>query len=390
MIVRKLKKEEYYEGECIATMAFHWSLPTEEDRERLRQKSLTAANLHYGAFTDDGRMMARIMNDKYVSRLDGHRVRAGGIGGVSTLPEYRETGCIRRIFDLLLPDAYRDGEVLSYLYPFNISFYRKFGYEAAPWKRNYRFKPAVLKDYHFSGDAILYRDGDSLGEYTELYNRYADSFNVAFVRDEKCFYEDHLKGEWYVNRKFTYLLRQDGENVAYVSFQDEDRELAVQDMAFLGRKGFNAILGFLARFSADYKTILLPLPTCIELGSVIHSRDIYDVDIITKQSFMVRVVNAREALSAIRKPENTRFVIQVTGDEQIAENNRTYLVTDSAVTETEEAPDLSVTIQTLGQLVIGVTGLFEAELREGTEVLGSRDTLEKVFVRKPWMIQDHF
>lgn len=391
MQVRKLQNSEYFEGERIAMIAFHGTMASEEEKERVRRECEASHDLQYGAFTDDGQMMGRIVNNKFTTLLDGHPVPTGGIGGVATLPEYRNDGCIRQIFQVLLADAYRDGEVLSCLYPFNISFYRKFGYEAAPFQVNYVLAPSVLQKYRFQGQAVLYHDGDpAVGEYTALYNRFARDYNAAMVRDDAYFYEHKLKGDYFKDRKFAYLLRENGENVAYLIFADDKNEIVVKDLAFLGRRGLNAILGFLARFTADYFKIRLYMPMGIELYSILQSRDIYDMTHTTRQDFMVRAVNARKVLALLRRPQGSRFVVRVMGDEQIPENNRTWLVTDEDVRETEEAPDLTVSIQALSQLAIGAADLFEAAYRNDTQVHKNEAVLKTVFVRKPIMIQNYF
>ena len=48
--------------------------------------------------------------------------------------------------------------------------------------------------------------------------------------------------------------------------------------------------------------------------------------------------------------------------------------------------DLDVDIRALGVLGVGAIGLEEAALREDVEILGNRETLERVFVRKPIMV----
>ena len=61
--------------------------------------------------------------------FDGSLVKATGVGGVATLPESRGSGGIRKIFEALMPEWYRDGVTFSVLYPFSHEFYRQFGYE---------------------------------------------------------------------------------------------------------------------------------------------------------------------------------------------------------------------------------------------------------------------
>ena len=390
MEVRKLKPEEHFEANLISTVAFHMKM---EDPEKNREESLKSQDEDWGAFSDDGKIMARIINNHYESRLDGQRVRNGGIGAVSTLPEYRNTGAVKAIFEELIPEARRNGEIISTLYPFNHAFYRKFGYETVRWRDHYEFAPAVLKGYRFSGTAELWKPGDPVNEYTALYNRFADGFNLAMYRDDEMMLK-HIRGEYYKDRKFCYLLRENGKTVAYLIFQDIRNDpaaiLNVQDLAWDGREGFLAILGFLGRFTADYGTIRMFLPSCLQLLSVIQTPMAYEIQQTATQGYMIRAVNVKRLLEIIKKPDDSRFVIRVEGDAQIPENNGTWAVSGSSAELTDEAPDLTVSVQALGQMAAGAVDLAEALYRPDVAVAGNRAVLEKVFVRKPILVEDHF
>ncbi len=389
--VRKLTAKERFEATLISTVAFHMRM---EDPEKSREKSEKETMEDWGAFGEDGRMMARILNHRFDSWLDGRLAANGGIGAVSTLPEYRNAGAVRAIFEKLIPEAYRNGEVFSTLYPFSHAFYRKFGYETVRWRNDYEFAPSVLCEYRFDGTAELWKPGDPAGEYTELYNRFAASYNLAIRRDDERMLEEHLKGEYYKDRKFAYLLRETGRPVAYLIFQDIRHDpaaiLSVEDLAWDGRAGMNAILGFLGRFTADYGTIRLFLPACLELFSLIRSPRAYDISQIARQDYMIRAINARRMLEILQKPEDSHFTIRIEGDAYIPENNGTWEVCGELVNPTDRAPDLTVSIQAFGQLAAGAVSLSEAMYRPDVDVAGNEETLARVFIRKPILVEDHF
>lgn len=389
MEIRLLSGEERFQARLIATVCFHQRM---EDPEKAKQESEKETDQQWGAFHEDGALMAQIINNQYMSWLDGTLVRNGGIGAVSTLPEYRMEGAVREIFRVLLPHAYTDGEVISTLYPFSHAFYRKFGYETVCWKNIYEFSPAVLRGYAFTGEVSLWKQGMPVSGWTELYNRFASSYNLAIARDDG-FMEKRLKGEYFKDRKFCFMLYENGKPIAYLIFQDIRHDpqaiLDVQDLAWDGPRGLQAILGFLARFSADYGTIRLFLPRDIELLSLIRSPLAYDIQKTTEQSYMIRVINAAKALETMKKPAGTCFVIRVL-DELIPENNGIWKVTSDGVSPTEEEPDLTVSEKALGQLVSGAVSLTEALYRDDTVVAKNRETLDRVFVRKPILVEDHF
>ena len=248
-----LKQEEIFAAMQISAIAFHMRV-TEEEKERYREASKTDTTENWGAFTEDGRLMARVINKRFASYLDGHLVCNGGIGGVSTLPEYRSGGAVKSILRSLLPHAHANGEVISTLYPFNHEFYRKAGYETICWKNVYAMPPAVLERYRFSGRAVRWEHGQPAGEFIRLYERFASENNLSMQRTEAEMVKGHMDKDCYTDGQFSYLLYEGGAAVAYVVYRDvpgkEKATLSVADLAWLGREGFRAILGFLGRFTA--------------------------------------------------------------------------------------------------------------------------------------------
>ncbi|MBR6405978.1 MAG: GNAT family N-acetyltransferase [Lachnospiraceae bacterium] len=398
MIARKLTREDLPDANRISAFAFHARL---EDPEKLNVIPEDDPSEQWGAFSEDGVMAARIINNRFEGYLDGNPVKNGGIGSVSTLPEYREQGAVRAVFEKLLPEAYRQGEVISTLYPFNHAFYRKFGYETVCVRNIYHFSPAVLRNYRFSGTAHPYREGDPVSDYFALYREFAANYNFMLERDEKRM-ADRLKSVPLRDRRFAYLLSEGDVPKAYLIFQDIRHDpaaiLKVQELAWKDRAGFEMILGFLGRFTADYGEIQLPLPVGVELHSVLRSSLAYDVTKETRQDFMVRIINAEKLLSAIRLPDCCSFVIQVT-DEMIPENNGCFRVksrtgeenlSGNTVERCEDQPDLAVSERALGQLATGAVSLREALLRPDTVLTAKEELLSRVFVRKDLFIEDHF
>lgn len=390
METRKLTPKERFDAALISHIAFHMKM---DDPEKTRAQCENDKTDEWGAFDPSGRLMAHMIHHHFECCLDGAPIPCGGIGGVSTLPEYRETGAVRAIFSSLLPDAYRSGEVISGLFPFSHAFYRKFGYETVCPKNVYSFSPSVLRDYRFSGAARQWQPGNCIADFLRIANLFAEQYNLCFYRSEARLREEHFDGLYYKDRKFAYLLGEKEQPTAYVIFQDVYHDpaaiLRVEDMAWTTPEGFRAILGFLARFSADYGTIEMPLPCGMELYALIHSADSYDIVKRTEQGYMVRAVNAQRLLKAMRKPPQARFTLQVT-DELIPENEGIWTVTAEEVNPSCDRPDLSLDIRTLGQLAVGAICLSEAEYREDVTIHSNHSTLKSVFIHKSLMVQEHF
>ena len=404
MEVRKLTGEERFAAYLTSVYCFHMRV---EDVEAKRERQLNATIEDWGAFDDNNTLMARIINNHYDFYVDGTAVKAGGIGAVSTLPEYRNSGAIRAIFKDLLPAVYADGEVISALYPFKHEFYRKFGYEPVIGWSQYSLTPELLCRYRFDGEVVKWKQGSPITDFMTVYNAFAPQHNLAHARTEEQMLE-HMKVEKeYIDRRFSYVLKENGEPIAYVIFKDIKNDpaaiLQVEECAWTCRDGFRAVLGFLARFEADYGTIELRLPSGIDLLRVIVTPNAYAVKETVFPNFMVRVINAKKLLETIKKPGDCDFTIKIT-DEMISENNRTYRVLsdrvetvgerfaadDVSAADTAPKADLEVNVRALGQLAIGALTMDEAMLRTDVTVYAKEEMLRRVFIPKKIYVVEHF
>jgi len=392
MKIRKLSGSERFDASLVSVYCFHERI---NDPEAKREEIENQTNNDWGAFSEDGTLMARIINNDLSLYIDGKVVKSGGIGAVSTLPEYRETGAVKEIFKELLKDAYKNGEVISTLYPFNHAFYRKQGYEVVTFQNNYELKPALLSGYKFGGKVTRWNNGDSVKEYADIYNTFAKNFNFAMPRDEGLMREHMKTDKLYQDRKFSYLFTENEENIAYLTFTDIRHDpgaiLHVEESAWINAKGFNAILAFLGRFTADYGNIELPLPKGIDLLRILRTPRAYEIHKTSRFDFMVRTINAVKLLETIYKPDDCDFVIQVS-DELIEENNGVWQVTKDSVIPFvgRRMPDIIVHERILAQLATGCLSIDEAELLPEVIITDNRDMLKQVFMEKKIFICEHF
>ena len=81
MEVRKLTEQEHFESNLVSYVAFHMRM---EDPEKVKEESKKLTIEDWGAFSEDGRIMARILNHRFDSMLDGQVVANGGIGGTNS------------------------------------------------------------------------------------------------------------------------------------------------------------------------------------------------------------------------------------------------------------------------------------------------------------------
>ena len=400
MHARRLRTpEERLQYEINAATCFHYALDVDKRLQELREKP--DERELWGAFDDDGEVLASLRNNHFTMRFDGHEVKVGGIGGVATPPENRYGGAIRHIFAQLLPAVRADGEVFSFLQPFSHAFYRRFGYELCHIGQAYTFQSDALRGFVHGGWARRYREGDPVKPYLDLWNRFAERYTLPILRDEASMkaklgstpLADRLTNP-NADRVFSYLIGEEDGVLAYATFADVRHDPAAQmkvsDCAFAGRKGLYALLGFLARFTADYGEISIRLPEDICFPALIDT-SIYPPRFTARPlyNYMGRVVNVPEALRLLKKPDGCRFVIAVQ-DEYLSANEGKYLVTNDGVQATGLNEDIFVNVHALAPLLLGLGGLSAAEVRPDVEILRNREMLERVFVEKRQMVTEGF
>lgn len=392
MQVRRLRTpEEFFAAHMIYNTCFHVRV---NDLEEERASAAEDRSECWGTFDDDGTLMSFVVNNHLTTYFDGHPVMTGGIGGVSTLPEYRGRGASGAVFEKLLPAAYERGEVFSALFPFSEAFYRRFGYEVLCMQNDYTMKPEALAGYRFDGRAELWHPGDPLDEIMALYEDFAGRCSLAGVRTEDSMRREHVGRAYYRDRVYCYLLREGDEAVAFVVFQDDRVPgrgpiLAVGDGAWKDGRGLRAILGFLSRFSADYETVEFYTPGNVELFSLIRSPKSFDIEKKTRHDFMARTVNVRRALELLANPCGASFTVRV-ADPLIPQNSGTWRVSADGVRETEEAPDIACGIGGFTQMVLGAVSLEEAALSDDVTLINAPEILRTVFRKKAILNRECF
>lgn len=212
MEVRLTKPEELDRVRELFALAFR--IPMKRDAEQEPDEAL-----HWAAFDGDGQMMSAITVPTYQMWFDGQPVRLGGIGGVSTLPQYRRRGGIRACFEALLPELYRREYDFSYLYPFSTAFYRKFGYECCVQKQLVTVDLRLLRTSYFEDTYRLAEPGRDLSEDVWAVDQaWYRAYNMSVLHGRSDYRWvtglDPAAGD-----KYLYVWYDNGAPSAYVRFQ---------------------------------------------------------------------------------------------------------------------------------------------------------------------------
>ncbi len=388
MICRPITAEEYVQAEQVMNIAFrfHWDKPPVND---------TGDKHHnlYGAFEGE-KMTSVIYANPFTCTYFGQDVGMLGVGGVSTLPEYRREGHIRHLLTHILQECYKRGDVLSSLYPFSHPFYRKFGFENGQYMNKLFLETAELRQFPVTGQVRQFMPGQDEGEIKAIYNAFIANRNFAVRRGDWEW--NALKKDPYLTHVHTYLwYTEEGKAEAYFTLHHEEREgkcYVLRDWAFLTSRAVRGVFGFLGLLAPGGDKTEIWLPG--DVNPFLMFQEPYAVRVEHTSRGMIRVLNVEKALQLHPFEEGTAFTLQVK-DEQIAENCATFAVQkkegQTLVSRTEAEPDAVLSIQAFSLLCCGVNSLEELAFnREDVDVNKNRDVLQKAFIPNHNYLREDF
>ena len=401
--IRRLETGDLLQFYRIHTIVYNQRRDYSKEENQTIDPLAHPADWACGSF-ENGKLLAGMYELDFLMRFDGHSVKMSGIGGVGTLPEARRGGHVRRIFEKILPQAYEKGVVFSTLTPFSHDFYRKFGYEIACARNSISVSTGDLSEIKPYGEYVHILPGDSTALLEDVHSAYIANINHGIHRD---YWPDGRGWKLFTREDpcatgtYLYLWKdENGKARSYIKYQDVfedgDHNISVKELAFIDKKGLYGALGLVGGLSAQFENFKWPMPAFIDPYDFIG--DAWSVETHIDPRDMTRVVNVKAALELMRRPcggGGGKYVIEVE-DENITANSGKYLVEfsqqGSKVTPTSKDADLSCDILTLSQLVTGYRTMENAlySRREGLEVHGNLETLNRVFTQRPQHVTEYF
>lgn len=243
MEIRYITPEEGAEYQRVSAASFIWKFNAEED---------STVDMPVLAAFDNGKLVAGVELFDFRTNYCGKFLETIVISGVCSLPEYRRTGCVRKIFDKIGELAEENGWVCGFLHPFSIVCYEKFGF--ANLNRMFSIKVPFeqLKNIPRSADVELYT-GEQFEELSELHEKCALLENLMTLREEKKHFCDTPLEE----ADYTYIHRdKNGMADGYVRFRvNRPNDLVVEDLYVLNPGALYGLIGFLRGYDGIVKTL---------------------------------------------------------------------------------------------------------------------------------------
>ena len=371
MYARRIRDNEYRDTRKLFAIAFEAPASAESlsagEMQRIRTSPRTREEFYrlerWAAFTDEDAMMACLIGAPAPVRFDGHEVPCTCIGGVSCRPEFRRQGAIAACFRQHFADAYDQGAVLSYLYPFSTAFYRQFGYELCAETVEWRFDVASIPEFAgVNGSVRLCEDDSELEAIHAVYAAQMQGYNLSFCRED-WEWQGHISQHPERDGRFTYVWRNAaGQPKAYLTFHkeyDDARRQAVMICSafhFADTEGVRGLLSFIRSFRSHFQRVHIPLPKDVRLERILPEVSNSGCERQLRFTGMGRVINVRRALTLARY-EGTGEVCIAVDDPCLPRNTGVYRITfeDGRYTGIAQdgTPDVTLGIADFSRLLLG-------------------------------------
>ncbi|MFS0637131.1 GNAT family N-acetyltransferase [Mesobacillus foraminis] len=353
MMIRKLEERDFLESIKLSMYAFQYTVP---DAEIPKRKEMLKEHQIWGIWEKE-KLSAKLHILNLKIWLGDTQWDMGGIAGVATYPEYRRKGYVKILIQEALKEMKRSGQHFSFLHPFDISFYRHFGWEIIS---EYKKVTIPKNDLQFmeassAGRVERFSKATHTEDLEAVYNRFAAGFSCMLVRDAQ-WWLDHVYGDLTA----AVLYNGSGKPQGYLLYKIKDRVMDVKEFVSLDRETRIQLWNFICQHDSMIDQANFTLS--------VHDSFPYYLKqpkqrIEHTPYFMGRIVDARAVLKKYPFQETGKQVFLHVSDEYAGWNAGTYLLKDGEITyfEAREGSHcthppkkgLHLNINTLSSILLG-------------------------------------
>ena len=268
---------------------------------------------------EDTDIVSSLQLNQYKIKLDNKIYDASYVVGVSTFPQVRGRGYMKKIMDYSLNELYKKGQLISILMPIDYRLYRKYGYEHCYDQLEYNINIEDLKSFNLTGR--LYKaNEENIDDLIDINNTFLEDLNGNTVRDKE-YYLNLFKE---VNSEGGHIyLYNNGTYNGYIIYFLNDDNMFVRELFYKDLDSLKSILKFIYNHNTQCKKVTISAPINDKIKFVLDNPK--NTEIKIKPFMMGRVINVEEYINGLEVDEdidiNANIFIE---DNFIKENNGVF------------------------------------------------------------------
>lgn len=343
MQVRKLTEQEFDKSIELSQYAFQYKV-NKEDLPK-RYKMLKRHEI-WGEFEDE-ELISKLHILSLEIIIENCRFPMGGIAGVATWPEHRRKGSVTRLLNKALISMKEKGQTISFLHPFNIQFYRRFGWELTASLNKYTIEKIDLQRYpEVPGSISRLQKVDGNSQLNVVYEKWSKKYNHLLVRND-YWWDNHVFTEGY--NRIVYK-DENGEPKGYLCCKAADKLLDVQEFVYVTENARRALWNFICQHDSMIDKVKIVAPSHDQLPYLLNNPRIHQEHY---PYFMARIVDVEGFLKQYPfKNTEDPLTISIT-DDKAEWNNGTYTISTDGIALEQQKGGLSMDVQTLAAVLLG-------------------------------------
>ncbi|MDQ0272403.1 GNAT family N-acetyltransferase [Cytobacillus purgationiresistens] len=239
MSIQRLKSDQYEEAIKLSMYAFQYKV---QDHEIDKRKKMLDKQQIIGIWEED-RLASKLHMLSLQISINGHDWKMGGIAGVATYPEYRRKGHVKELIAQSLKEMKSKGEVFSFLHPFDIGFYRKYGWEIFAENKKVIIETKDLAMIGQLAGTIKRVNKSGNQSIEQMYKEYISHYSGGLVRDQ-----DWWKTSIYSHDdEIAVFTNEQGQETGYMIYEIQDRVMRVSEYVGLDQEARVQLWNFICQ-----------------------------------------------------------------------------------------------------------------------------------------------
>lgn len=386
----RLGEPDYEESVALSQFAFQYRLSDEEKEKKIEEYRRQVAFGH----KIDGKLAAKLHIFPFSCYINEKEFEVGGICSVATWPEYRRQGSVRALIQQALQHMRKVGQTISYLHPFSVAFYRKFGWELTFATQHYTIPINQLKR-NWDGNGYMRRIDHDVPLLHAIYTQYAKKYNGMLARDDYWWEQRVLKEP----SQIAVAYNEIGVPGGYIIYDVQDQLMTVKEIISTSLNEWKLLYQFIANHDSMAEKVTITVPENEQLPFILDEPRFEQK---TVPYCMARIVDVLAFMKnypfQLQEATSSESIILWVEDELLPENEGIYelkvsegIINVCKLAETKEKQGIRCNIQSLTAMLLGYkrpTSLLELEILSGDEK--KIEQLEKLIPRRQTYLIDYF
>ncbi|MFC7371894.1 enhanced intracellular survival protein Eis [Fictibacillus iocasae] len=380
--MRTLTEQDFDEAIKLSEYAFQYKVSNEDYERRI---NMLKSHEIWGEYEDEA-LISKLHILHMQINIGNKLFEIGGVAGVATYPEHRRKGSVSRLLRQSLLSMKERGQTISLLHPFDIAFYRRFGWELTASVKKYTLEKKDLFRYP-DGPGRIMRFGKDEGNdvLNTIYEQWFEKYNHMLVRRNDTWWNHHVFTDGY-NR--VVYFNENNEAEGYLCCKAADKLLDVQEMVYVTEAARRALWNFIAQHDSMVDKVKIIAPNDDQLPFLLQNPRITQE---THPYFMARIVDVEAFLKQYEFENITRPITIAVTDKQCSWNNAAFQIGPGGVTPGDSSTGLTMDVGTLTAVLLNAVPA--AVLYETGQITGPREDLNALVsaaTKKPVCFIDFF